>query len=111
MCGSIQIDANAQSLYGRIELSGGTRACALQKNRVDLLYLTDRMPVSSAELEIEYSAKRSASVGFGEAVVEIGDGLTWLEMERIHIIAHSRGTDVVTTALRELIIACRAGRA
>jgi len=30
------------------------------------------------------------------------------EVERIHIIAHSRGTDVATTALRELIIACRA---
>lgn len=30
------------------------------------------------------------------------------EMERLHIIAHSRGTDIATTALRELNIACRA---
>ncbi len=30
------------------------------------------------------------------------------EVERIHISAHSRGTDVVTTALRELIIETRA---
>ncbi|MEP3631001.1 MAG: alpha/beta hydrolase [Hyphomicrobiales bacterium] len=30
------------------------------------------------------------------------------ELEKIHIIAHSRGTDVTTTALRELIIAVRA---
>lgn len=30
------------------------------------------------------------------------------ELEKIHIIAHSRGTDVTTTALRELIIAARA---
>lgn len=30
------------------------------------------------------------------------------EMERLHIIAHSRGTDVATTALRELNIALRA---
>jgi len=30
------------------------------------------------------------------------------EMERLHIIAHSRGTDVATTALRELNIAYRA---
>ena len=29
-------------------------------------------------------------------------------LERIHIVAHSRGTDVVTTALRELMIADRA---
>jgi esterase/lipase superfamily enzyme len=31
------------------------------------------------------------------------------EIENIHIIAHSRGTDVVTTTLRELIIENRAG--
>jgi len=29
------------------------------------------------------------------------------ELEKIHIVAHSRGTDVTTTALRELIIAVR----
>jgi len=31
------------------------------------------------------------------------------EIERIHITAHSRGNDVVLTALRELIIEARAG--
>lgn len=30
------------------------------------------------------------------------------EVERIHLVAHSRGTDVVTTALRELVIEARA---
>ncbi|MDJ0867685.1 MAG: alpha/beta hydrolase [Myxococcota bacterium] len=30
------------------------------------------------------------------------------EVERIHVLAHSRGTDVVTTALRELVIETRA---
>jgi esterase/lipase superfamily enzyme len=30
------------------------------------------------------------------------------ELERIHLIAHSRGTDVATTALRELVIEARA---
>ena len=30
------------------------------------------------------------------------------EIERVHVIAHSRGTDVTTTALRELVIATRA---
>jgi esterase/lipase superfamily enzyme len=30
------------------------------------------------------------------------------EVERIHVLAHSRGTDVVTTALRELVIEARA---
>ncbi|KEJ88326.1 alpha/beta hydrolase [Sulfitobacter donghicola] len=29
------------------------------------------------------------------------------ELEKIHIVAHSRGTDVITTALREMIIALR----
>lgn len=31
------------------------------------------------------------------------------EVEQIHIIAHSRGTDVTTSALRELVIEARAG--
>jgi len=31
------------------------------------------------------------------------------EVERVHVTAHSRGTDVVITALRELIIEARAG--
>ena len=31
------------------------------------------------------------------------------EVERVHILAHSRGTDVVTSALRELLIEIRAG--
>jgi esterase/lipase superfamily enzyme len=30
------------------------------------------------------------------------------ELEHIHLIAHSRGTDVATTALRELVIETRA---
>lgn len=30
------------------------------------------------------------------------------EVEKIHVVAHSRGTDVATTALRELVIAARA---
>ena len=30
------------------------------------------------------------------------------EVERVHVLAHSRGTDVVTSALRELIISARA---
>ncbi|MEM6636085.1 MAG: alpha/beta hydrolase [Pseudomonadota bacterium] len=30
------------------------------------------------------------------------------EVEKLHIVAHSRGTDVVTTALRELVIGARA---
>lgn len=31
------------------------------------------------------------------------------EVENIHILAHSRGTDITTTALRELVIEARAG--
>lgn len=30
------------------------------------------------------------------------------EVEKVHVVAHSRGTDVTTTALRELVIAARA---
>ena len=30
------------------------------------------------------------------------------EVEKVHLIAHSRGTDVVSTAMRELVIETRA---
>ncbi len=33
------------------------------------------------------------------------------ELEKVHIIAHSRGTDVAITALKELILVARAGGA
>ncbi len=55
-------------------------APGLKSNEVDLLFVTDRAPETSADGTLEYGSGRSASVGFGSAIVEIGNGLTWQEL-------------------------------
>jgi esterase/lipase superfamily enzyme len=55
----------------------------LKSNKVDLLFVTDRVPMTSADGAVEYGTGRSASVGFGSAVVEIGNDLLWQELVRI----------------------------
>ncbi|SMG64894.1 protein containing DUF900, hydrolase-like [methanotrophic bacterial endosymbiont of Bathymodiolus sp.] len=55
----------------------------LKSNKVDLLYVTDRAPDATDNGTLEYGTKRSASVGFGSAIVEIGDDLTWQELVEI----------------------------
>jgi hypothetical protein len=37
----------------------------LKSNKVDLLFVTDRVPMTSADGAVEYGTGRSASVGFG----------------------------------------------
>ncbi|OQK17464.1 hypothetical protein AU255_06180 [Methyloprofundus sedimenti] len=52
----------------------------LQESSVDLLYVTDRAPEHNDLNELSYGAKRSASMAFGSAVVEIGDYLSWADL-------------------------------
>jgi esterase/lipase superfamily enzyme len=52
-------------------------APVLRRNEVDLLFVTDRAPETNADGMLEYGTGRSASVGFGSAIVEIGNNLTW----------------------------------
>jgi esterase/lipase superfamily enzyme len=52
----------------------------LKSNKVDLLFITDRAPKATDNGMLEYGTERSASVGFGSAIVEIGDELTWQEL-------------------------------
>ena len=49
----------------------------LQNNHVDVLYLTDRVPEGTTAEGIQYSYKRSRSVGFGISEVEIGKNVSW----------------------------------
>ena len=49
----------------------------LRSNKVDLLFVTDRKPETSSDGTMVYGAGRSASLGFGSAIVEIGKELTW----------------------------------
>ena len=52
----------------------------LKSNEIDLLFVTDRDPKTSAGGTLEYGSGRSASMGFGSAIVEIGNDLTWQEL-------------------------------
>jgi esterase/lipase superfamily enzyme len=58
----------------------------LKSNKVDLLFVTDRKPEIDADGNLAYGTGRSASLGFGSAMVEIGNDLTWqhlVEMSEI----------------------------
>lgn len=41
----------------------------LKTNKVDLLYVTDRAPETSKDGDLVYESVRSASLGFGSAIV------------------------------------------
>jgi len=49
----------------------------LKNNKVDVLFVTDRKPETSADGTLAYGTSRSESLGFGSAIVEIGNDLTW----------------------------------
>jgi esterase/lipase superfamily enzyme len=52
----------------------------LRSNQVELLFVTDRAPETSADGTLVYGTGRSASLGFGLAIVEIGSDLTWQQL-------------------------------
>ncbi|MBT3200245.1 MAG: alpha/beta hydrolase [Phycisphaerales bacterium] len=50
---------------------------ALQNNKVDVLYVTDRAPLESTSDSVMYGHKRSTSMAFGSCIVEIGKDVSW----------------------------------
>ena len=57
----------------------------LQDNRVDLLYVTDRVPETDDNGALTYGYGRSRSVAFGSAIVTIEPELTWDELQRVSL--------------------------
>lgn len=53
---------------------------SLRSNKVNLLYVTDRAPETSDDGTLVYGSGRSASLGFGSAIVEIGKDLSWQQL-------------------------------
>lgn len=53
---------------------------SLRSNKVNLLYVTDRAPETSDDGTLVYGSGRSASLGFGSAIVEIGNDLSWQQL-------------------------------
>src|SRR5262245_16905139 len=55
---------------------------ANQNNRVDVLYVTDRVPTEPNKVGPRYGYGRSLSLAFGSAEVEIGKDMTWDDLAR-----------------------------
>jgi len=55
---------------------------AARSTRVDLLYVTDRVP-ETVDGALAYGSRRSASAAWGVVTVEIGDGLSWEELVEV----------------------------
>ena len=52
----------------------------LQTDSISVMYITDRVPEADGPDQWEYGSDRSRSAAFGEAVVQIGDDLSWDEL-------------------------------
>ncbi len=55
---------------------------ALQSNRVEVLYATDRTPVQKKGGGLQYGYNRSKSLAFGTCTVQIGHDLSWEDLVR-----------------------------
>src|SRR5262245_2148928 len=69
----IYIGHTAKPLFTRQIPESGTPV-------VDLLYVTDRAPVSEADGVRNYSSERSRSMAFGSVSVEIGERVSWASL-------------------------------
>ena len=67
----------------------------LKSTEVDLLFVTDRAPETSTDGTLGYGTGRSASVGFGSAIVEIGSGLTWEQLFEMSDVASRSSSPVI----------------
>ncbi len=72
----------------------------LKSTEVDLLFVTDRAPETSTDGTLGYGTGRSASVGFGSAIVEIGSGLTWEQLVEMSDVASRSSSPVIRVTSR-----------
>jgi esterase/lipase superfamily enzyme len=72
----------------------------LKSTEVPLLYVTDRTPEENQGGGVRYGYRRSASLGFGSAVVDLGLDITWKELVEASRVQRRLGT--VKLELREV---------
>lgn len=76
---------------------------ALQGDEISVLYVTDRVPEDQTPDHWEYGIDRSRSSAFGEAVVQMGHGLTWDDIVRAsRSRTRDRKLELRVTATREV---------
>ncbi len=76
---------------------------ALQGDEVQVLYVTDRAPEKESPGHTEYGYDRSRSAAFGEAVVRIGNGLSWDDLvQASRATKRSKKLELKVTSTREV---------
>jgi esterase/lipase superfamily enzyme len=74
-----------------------------QNNRVDVLYLTDRLP-EAKDAESPYGYGRSRSVAFGVSEVQFGKDVSWAELNKVsHTSKRPVKLEVTVTKTKELL--------
>jgi esterase/lipase superfamily enzyme len=69
---NVHLDPN-RDFYGELHED-------LKSTEVSLFYVTDRVPEQDQEVGLRYGYERSASLGFGSAVVDLGVDISWEEL-------------------------------
>ena len=72
----------------------------LKSNKVELLFVTDRAPEASADGTLVYGTRRSASLGFGSVIVEIGNDLTWQQLVEMSETSSRRSSPAIRVVSR-----------
>ncbi len=76
---------------------------SLQGDEISVLYVTDRAPEKESPDHTEYGYHRSRSAAFGEAIVQIGDGLSWDDLvQASRAKKRSKNLELKVTATREV---------
>ena len=75
---------------------------AEQKNaRVDMLYVTDRAPDPEKD-QLEYGSGRSPSIGFGSALIDIGQRMGWEQLMQVSQSKSGRSHEMIVKKRMEL---------
>ena len=67
-----------------------------RNNQVDVLYATDRQPMTQEDGTLEYGYGRSRSLAFGSCVVKIGENVSWETLVKNSRV-HKRSTSLELT--------------
>jgi esterase/lipase superfamily enzyme len=71
-----RLDADSEDLHEHRRTSA-LHGASSPSTSVDLLYVTDRAPVTEPDGSLAYSSDRSRSMAFGSVSVEIGESVAW----------------------------------
>jgi esterase/lipase superfamily enzyme len=76
---------------------------AVRTPSLDLLYITDRAPATSADEAEPYTAERSRAMAFGSTTVQFGENMTWDTLvKQSLLVERPTETDLTLGPTREL---------